>query len=955
MGTGEFRVGGSSPQRYLYFGENLLENIMEIEIKRAEPVVFLLSDSTHTNAMLEMPTHHFRDEQFGHGSLNPRERPGSSHLVHQHDSCAAQALRRPDASSEPSCSARASLEGDFHSSGGGPPTSMDRRRSVSFQPESLPEEVQRSRSEMLSATVSPFQSYSHLPSDDFTIGLEDHICGPCGYRIGPQGECLGLDKNATSAPLGALDKLDSIPTSFDLNGLHQSSRAGMQTAAQRLIMGQNMVAPPTAPKSRSPFENPSLDQLPQVVHISAPRPRPVRFLSSQLESAPLVMELASVIPPIIPGSPPTHAAPELHRFGESFGAHLISPRVSGDSAGRPPSRASRSSLELLLGASRTSTPTSRHSLDSLQNIIRLVNNGQSWEDPAPSVPIKSVQSPSTGQARFSVASRLANSQLAFETYSVDPLNDLNFDVDQPLALRNLADSATSVTIVAEPLRTAASGAGPSIGAMASAVVDHYSPGVESNPLRKISFGRGSSVLGTTMTPTAAATSPKGIKQSFGGSIGTGYGSHSGYGSYTSRPDFMPALLDADLHDTFGAHAWYCGPGGPHTSPGTTPPSSGGTRLLASTTGEAYDASNAGMNGRHAGARGRAKHLELTSVAGQHSVTLNDSQCIVPSYEFLRQRRLARAKQVLEGEESWSGGYIAEAKRVLSEAMGTASRQEAEQRDSSYSGAIGPLLRHLKAAAGDDDKSRSALHTLSLLVSNLPNRAIIAELEGRDTLAAVLRKCQALDIREQAVAVLWDLDNAAGRDAAPVLGADDLFALLKLLEETKDAAVASHVLHFLTAVVEMPADAGERVTLSAQQLSSLASRVVQEVCAHKHRLHDAAQYTLGSLVGAVLDDNGTTVHDVNAALSSLLTSLAKCTDPGQCQVLLTVLSAMAGRPRLLTAMARGVQARDAVLRCGQRNADPRLRARALSLIKVLNKEEHAAATHSWYFGPENSGH
>lgn len=577
-----------------------------------------------------------------------------------------------------------------------------------------------------------------------------------------------------------------------------------------------------------------------------------------------------------------------------------------------------------------------------------------------SVPIKSQHSQSSAQPRFSVASRLANSQLAFESYSGNSFNDLTLDVDQPLALRNLADSATSVTIVAEPLRTAASSAGPSVGAMASAVVDHYSPGVESNPMRKTSFGRGSSALGTTLNSAtsnanAGATSPKGIKSS-GGSVGTGYGSYSGYGSYTSRPDFMPALLDADLHDTFGAHAWYCGPGGPHTSPGTTPPSSGGTRLLSSTTtGEQYDSTNGGMYGRHAGARGRAKHLELTSVAGQHSVTLHDSQCIVPSYEFLRQRRLARAKQVLEGEESWSGGYIAEAKRVLSEAMGTASRQEAEQRDSSYSGAIGPLLRHLNAAAGDDDKSRSALHTLSLLVSNLPNRAIIAELEGRATLATVLRKCQALDIREQAVAVLWDLDNAAGKDAAPLLGPDDLFALLSLLEETKDAAVASHVLHFLTAVVEMPADEGERVTLSAEQLSSLASRVVCEVCSHKHRLHDAAQYTLGSLVGAVLNDNGTTVHDVNAALDSLLTSLAKCTDPGQCQVLLTVLSAMAGRPRLLTAMARGTQARDAVLRCGQRTSDARLRARALSLIKVLNKEEHAAATHSWYFGPESGGH
>jgi hypothetical protein len=356
-----------------------------------------------------------------------------------------------------------------------------------------------------------------------------------------------------------------------------------------------------------------------------------------------------------------------------------------------------------------------------------------------------------------------------------------------------------------------------------------------------------------------------------------------------------------------------------------------------------------------GNRGTAKHLELTSMPGQHSVTLHDAQCIVPSYDFLRQRRLAKAQQVKEGDAYWSGGYIAEAKRVLNEAMGTASRQEAENRDSSYSGAIGPLLRHLNAAAGDNEKSRSALHTLGLLVSNLPNRGIIAELQGRHTLAAVLRLCTALDVREQAVTLLWDLDSTAGKDAAPVFNAADLFALIQLLEETQHAAVASSALHFLDAAIELPIEVRERVELSPEQLAEMAMRVVTEVCAHKHRLQDAAQYTLGALLGAILNDPLISQKAVSEALESLLSAVRICKDPDQCQVLLTVLSSLAGKPRLLTILAKGTRARDAVLQCGQNAGDQRVRARSLSLIKVLRSKDElpttAALSSSWYFGPE----
>ena len=133
----------------------------------------------------------------------------------------------------------------------------------------------------------------------------------------------------------------------------------------------------------------------------------------------------------------------------------------------------------------------------------------------------------------------------------------------------------------------------------------------------------------------------------------------------------------------------------------------------------------------------------------------------------------------------------------------------------------------------------------------------------------------------------------------------------------------------------------------------AMKIVKEVCAHKHRLQDAAQYTLGSLLGALLNDPRATSATAEAATSALLEVLQECRDPEQCQVLLTVLSSLAGKPRLLAVMVKGAKARDAVLRCGQKSSDPRLRARALSLIKVLNKEEvmHAAVGQSWYFGPE----
>ena len=257
-----------------------------------------------------------------------------------------------------------------------------------------------SRSELLSSSVSPFQVFADIPADDFSLGLDEHYGGPHGYRMGSQGQCPGLDTSATSAPIGTLDNLGSLShLQSDFRSQRQQNAAagasgGAQTAAQRLMGGQSSTSSSISAVSiiseqRSSFQQPQQQggELPRSSNLSLnpldgnpTRHWPMRFLSTPIEgTVPLVMDLSSAIPPTISESPPTAAALELARFGESFGAHLISPRMSEESSGPPRSRASRSSLELLLGPSRGSTPTSRQSLDSLQGMLRLVNGRASWE------------------------------------------------------------------------------------------------------------------------------------------------------------------------------------------------------------------------------------------------------------------------------------------------------------------------------------------------------------------------------------------------------------------------------------------------------------------------------------------------------------------------------------------------------------------------------------------------
>lgn len=338
-------------------------------------------------------------------------------------------------------------------------------------------------------------------------------------------------------------------------------------------------------------------------------------------------------------------------------------------------------------------------------------------------------------------------------------------------------------------------------------------------------------------------------------------------------------------------------------------------------------------------------LDPTNVPGQHSITVHDPQIVVPSLQFLKQRALARQKLERLDQQATApnrGGYIAEAKRVLAAAVHTASAQEAAVVESSCSGAIGPLLRYLRDNKHDDAALRSGLHTLSLLVSNSPNRGIIVSFQGQAMLCEAMRATRDLEIRENIVQLLWDLE--AGQSAECHFEPDDILALLSVLEATTNAVVASHILHLMYQCVNR----SDQTALSAEQMQLCAQRLVQEIAAHKHHLQDAAQYTLGNLTAVVLGSDSVPSTQREQMVTRLLDELRRTNTPGQCQVVLTVLSCLAGNARLRSAMAR-CRARRRLVDFGQRNPDPRLRARSLSLVKILHKQEALESSAQWYFG------
>ena len=435
----------------------------------------------------------------------------------------------------------------------------------------------------------------------------------------------------------------------------------------------------------------------------------------------------------------------------------------------------------------------------------------------------------------------------------------------------------------------------------------------------------------------------------------------------SQPMNVPmAALDADLHDTYGAHDWAT-PGGSADwrKAGNKQQPKKSDRVVSKSPTLSPIRSPIGspmMSPRRPTMPG---------------MPFNLSSHVSPNYLERRSARLAQMQREDDaaGEDGGGRGYIAEAKRVLDEAMhmldastasptasppsrspvgpetggaangaaeisgpGSLARTSASSGDAlsmSPSGALEPLMKHLKFAAGDDAKCRSALRTLSLLETNLPNREITSQLHGRRILMDVVLKCskEAIDVKENAIQLMWDLDRQSGRNAAGVFNENDLHALVQVLGETTSCEVASHTLHFLKAAIELPIESRPYISEDGQR--SLAAKLTTETCSHKHPIPDSAQYCLGEALAQILSDlAGVDEPCATACVEQILGSLGPCADEIQCQILLTVLSSLAVKRRLVKILV-GIDAVAKILRFTNTTTNSRLHARGFSLWKVVS--------------------
>jgi hypothetical protein len=399
-----------------------------------------------------------------------------------------------------------------------------------------------------------------------------------------------------------------------------------------------------------------------------------------------------------------------------------------------------------------------------------------------------------------------------------------------------------------------------------------------------------------------------------------------------------SIIDANLHDTFGAHDWVAaGPSvkGRNFIVSKVPELSPIRSQLSSPIGSPLSSPNKLNPSHHQPRVTKSVYTNLSS-------HLN--------HDYLERRKQARMDAEIDASNS-SAGYIAEAKKVLDEAMNFVSSENdiPDNISFSHSGALDPLMKHLKSVAGDDVKCRSALRTLALLEANLPNRAIVSDLQGRRILMNVVSMCSASDVKENAVQLLWDLDEHAGADAAALLKENDLICLGDVLCATESCEIASHALHFLKAAIDQPPES--RPLISCSTLQDLAAKLTSETCAHKHHLGDAAQYCLGETLGALL--SGVCVADasVKECQERILGSLLSCKDPAQCQLLLTVMSSLVGRSRPRKIFV-DIGAVGKIMIFSGQNMDPRLQARAFSLLKALSSNTFSKAASkqggSWYF-------
>ncbi|PRW44486.1 small GTP-binding isoform B [Chlorella sorokiniana] len=683
-----------------------------------------------------------------------------------------------------------------------------------------------------------------------------------------------------------------------------------------------------------------------------------------------------------PASPPSEEASPFSAVQGVYGCHLLPPVDHADPHSPEPSPGlvSRSSIDLLLDPMLpASARNHRHSIDTLSELLRA---------PAQS----GLGSPTTSSAAR-LMQQLVDVRAAagMATGSAPGSNAVRARVpvrhSMDGASRQLESMARSLTVIPGARRTCREVVDPA--------ASYYGHLLSSGSMHDLANSTVTVVAG--VVPTAAQAqqlASRAAASAHASSMVDPAAAAAEASSYGGAASVLEeSFVDPDIHDTFGAHPSYpTAARRPHTpASSNSSPLAAAAALRAGASGSAGKAAAAGgaaANGwrqplgapRPAGTAaagavaaaaqpsagqpapsaaaaravaagtavghptvypahpkyspamfspiGHTMMLDPTNVPGQHSITVNDPQIVVPSLQFLKQRALARQKLERldqQGASTDRGGYIAEAKRVLAAAVHTASAQEAAVVESSCSGAIGPLLRYLQDNKHDDAALRSGLHTLSLLVSNSPNRGIIVSFQGQAMLCEAMRATWDLEIRENIVQLLWDLE--AGQSAECHFEPDDILALLSVLEATTNAVC-----------INRP----DQTALTPEQMQLCAQRLVQEIAAHKHHLQDAAQYTLGNLTAVVLGADSITSGQREQMVTRLLDELRRSNTPGQCQVVLTVLSCLAGNARLRSSMAR-CRARRRLVDFGQRIPDPRLRARSLSLVKILHKQEALEST------------
>ena len=364
-----------------------------------------LQGSQEHETLFPGPKHQaLADQQQGSYMSSTVER-ASSLLAHgpMVNQTSAEALRRPEATSEPSCSARASLESEISSTpNAAANTTLGRRKSVTFEDTpSVGRPLRRPSSSRDSlASSSPFHSYSKLPNDDFNIGFVDHtqsslLSGSVG--VGNNNCTLSLHNNASSAPIGCLDaSIASAAEALEQLRLQQQQQQ-MELPSPFFLQQQQQLPLMGRPAGRRSISSTSsnltaaqrLRTIPQDRVLSAPDALETFTAAAVTVTVAAAPQLGNLAYDVSKrgGLPPPPSTPEAEPFhdisGELYGGHLVSSRASmesndalksgassscgGGGGGGSGTASSRSSLDVLLHSTAPST-LSRQSLDSLTGL-----------------------------------------------------------------------------------------------------------------------------------------------------------------------------------------------------------------------------------------------------------------------------------------------------------------------------------------------------------------------------------------------------------------------------------------------------------------------------------------------------------------------------------------------------------------------------------------------------------